>query len=86
MARQAFSDWLLEQTHRDEPIGDLAKDYRDDRRIHGKLSKEPYTDWKTLTQAKSRLSKMNAPEIVRETLNKAWEEYRQSWKQKKTEA
>jgi hypothetical protein len=28
-----FEKWLLKQTHRDDPVGDLAKDFRDAKRI-----------------------------------------------------
>jgi hypothetical protein len=32
-----FEAWLLRQVERDDPVGDLAKDYRDDR-YDGKLT------------------------------------------------
>jgi hypothetical protein len=34
---QTFEAWLLRQVDRDDPVGDLAKDYRDDRH-DGKLT------------------------------------------------
>lgn len=31
-----FSSWLLKQDGRDDPVGDLARDYRNDKRCHRK--------------------------------------------------
>ncbi len=60
-----FEKWLLKQIHRDDPIGDLAKDFRDAKRVDAS---------KGITRQKCdehHLSRWNAPSVVYDALKKA---------------
>lgn len=61
-----FSKWLLNQQHRDDPIGDLARDVVADRNWPSAGNLDSYLDY---------LADMHAAAIAIDVLEKAWREY-----------
>lgn len=65
-ATYSFNKWLMaDQTHRDDPVGDLARDAFHD------------PEWPTTEVAQmQRLSEMGACQGAHDALEQAWQEYR----------
>lgn len=72
MSETTFFDWLMQQTKRDDAVGDFASDtrYTVDTGI-GSLPSNPNnkTAWKTF------LDKLNVSRNAYDALDKAWGEY-----------
>ncbi len=62
-----FTDWLMAQLHRDDPVGDLARDAaRDPRWPAGATSREAVLD---------HLFDQGAMDRAAEVVYRAWDEY-----------
>jgi uncharacterized protein YozE (UPF0346 family) len=63
----SFKTWLLEQQHRDDPIGDLARDAAQDKRFPRRNAK--------LRTVVRYLEEQEATPAALEALYRAWEEW-----------
>ncbi len=69
--KESFCSWLSKQTDRDDPIGDLARDVRDDSsRPHGNSG---YRKWFGHIRIRSYSNS-----LVMDAFRKAWREYEDS--------
>lgn len=67
-SKQSFFEWLMEQTDRDDPIGDLARDAKSDMRFPVSATH--------FGRVLGHLAAMGAGQPAKQALQEAWGEYR----------
>ncbi len=73
MPSKSFKKWLKEQTHRNDPVGDLARDA-----TLKYLAKETPGETSGLQAWIKHLEKHSACDEAFEALNAAWREYQET--------
>jgi uncharacterized protein YozE (UPF0346 family) len=66
-AQPSFRDWLIRQAHRDDPVGDIARDMLDD-------PEWPASDG-ILAEHRDYLTSVNASPVALNALQQAWDEW-----------